>query len=288
MWHFTEVADWFEKNRAQSDEILDQWVEESNYNKGIMIAASTTKALTTLGAGFVDLLRLGDGVKEGSLEGVGTDALRFVAIFPVGKATSMIKSAKGISAAKFIADTGGPNCFWVASAKALRQVGQKYKGRLLIGVDDLAKALKMPAQNPWIIPSLTTGISYLQRLGAKTGGIKKVATTKDIVKILPRDGSVVMIAVNVMKDDKIVAGHAIYAFRNLFGQVRFMDRTVGRAIRSGTQGVYKNIEELAPVYGANALIPYEAAILHNVFVKSVLHEIPRLVIPILGVMATEE
>lgn len=68
----------------------------------------------------------------------------------------------------------------------------------------------------------------------------------------------------------------------------FMDRTVGSVIKTGTQGVYKNIDELAPVYGASALVPYEAAVLHNDFAKSVLHEAPRLVIPILGVMAEEK
>lgn len=67
-----------------------------------------------------------------------------------------------------------------------------------------------------------------------------------------------------------------------------MDRTVGSTIRSGTQGIYKSIDELAPVYGASALVPYEASVLHNVFAKSVFHETPRLVIPVLGVIAEEK
>jgi len=288
MWYFTEVADWFEKNRAESDEILDKWVEDSNYSTGAMITASTTKALTTFGAGFVDLLRLGDGVKEGSLKGAGTDALRFVAVFPVGKAASMLKSAKGLSISKFIVDTGGPNCFWVASAKALRQVGQKYNGRLLVGVDDLANALKMPMNALWVIPNLATGMSYLRRLGARTGAITKVSSIKDIANILPKDGSVVILAVHVVNNGKVVGGHAVYAYRNLLGQMRFMDRTVGRTLATGTQSVYKSLDELAPIYGASAIVPYEASVLHNVFAKSVLHETPRLVIPVLGVMAEEK
>ena len=192
-----------------------------------------------------------------------------------------------MSVARFIADTGGPNCFWIASAKALRHVGQKHKRRLFVSVDDLAKALKMPANSPWKIPNLATGMSYLRRLGAKIGPIKKVSSVVEIVRILPRDGSVVMIAVHVMKNGKVVAGHAIYAFRNAFGQVRFMDRTVGRAVNSGTQGIYKNIDELAPVYGASALVPYEASIIRNVFTKTVAHDAPKLVIPVLEVMAEE-
>jgi len=67
-----------------------------------------------------------------------------------------------------------------------------------------------------------------------------------------------------------------------------MYRTVGRTLQSGTQGVYKSIEELAPVYGASALVPYEASVLYNVFAKSVLHKASRLVIPVLRVMAEEK
>lgn len=288
MWYFTDIVDWFEKNRGESEKVLDKWVEDSGYSTGSMATAATTKAFMTVGAGFVDLLRLGDGVKEGSLKGVGEDALRVVAIFPVGKAASMLKSAKGLSVARFIADTGGPNCFWVASAKALRHIGQQYRGRLLVSVEDVAKALKMPMEMLWKIPNLATGMGYLQRIGAKVGPVKKVSNTSDIAKMLPRDGSVVLIAVRVMRNGKVAAGHAIYAFRNSLGQVRFMDRTVGRALPSGaTQGIYKSIEEIAPVYGATALVPYEAAVLHNLFVKTVAHEAPILVIPVLGVMAEE-
>ena len=87
-----------------------------------MVAASTTQAFITFGSGFVDLLRLGDGVKEGNLKGYGQDALRLVAVFPVGKAASMVKSAKGIATARIIADTGGPHCFWIASTKGSNPV----------------------------------------------------------------------------------------------------------------------------------------------------------------------
>lgn len=288
MWHFTEVADWFERNRNQSGAILDQWVEDSQYNTGVMIAASTTKAFMTIGAGFVDILRLGDGVSEGTLKGAGEDALRVVAIFPVGKATQTLKSAKGLAAAKIIADIKGPHCFWVASVKALQHVSHKYKGQLFVSVDDLAKALKMPASSPWVIPNLSTGMSYLRQLGAKTGPVIKVSNSDDIVKIIPRDGSVVMIAVRLIKKGIRVRGHAIYAFRTPLGQVRYMDRTVGKTFNSVQQGVYKSIDDMVDWYEADTIIPFEAAVLHNVFTKTVAHDLPPvLAIPVLGVMAEE-
>lgn len=103
-----------------------------------------------------------------------------------------------------------------------------------------------------------------------------------------RDGSVVMVAVRVMNQGQVVSGHAVYAFRNAFGQIRFMDRTVGQASSAGVRRAYKSLDEIAPVYGATSLLPYEAAVIQNVFVKTVAHETPRLLIPVLGVIATED
>jgi hypothetical protein len=285
MWYFTEIADWWENARADTDKILDQWVEDSDYNTGVMIVASTTKAFTTFGAGFVDILRLGDGVKEGTLKGAGADALRVAAIFPYGKAARTLKSVKGLSRAKIIVDTGGPNCFWVASAKAFAQVSQKFKGRLFASVEDVAKALGMPMTNLWKIPNLSIGMGYLQRIGARIGPIRTVSTVKDILRIVPHDGSVLIIAVHAMEKGRVVGGHAIYAFRTVFGKVRYMDRTVGKA----SPAVYKSIAEIVPRYpGVTTFVPYQASVIHNVFAKSVMHDIPRLVMPIRGIVATED
>lgn len=287
MWVLTEAADWFDRQRGESDQILDRWVEDAQYSVGSMVGASATKALMTFGGGFVDLLRLGDGLKQGTLGGVGTDALRFATVFPVEKAVSLLRTTKGITAARFVADTGGPNCFWVASAKALRQLHHSTNGRLLVGVEDLAKALGMPMNALWTIPNLATGIGFLQRLGAKISAVTKVGSVREIERLLPRDGSVLMLAVRVEQAGKVVAGHAIYAFRNALGQVRYMDRTVGGTFSGASQGTYKSIAEIAPMYGASALVPYEAALIHNLYVKSVLHEAPRLFIPLLGFVAEE-
>jgi hypothetical protein len=289
MWYFTEVADWFEGKRAQSNVALDQWVEESNYSQGAMLVAASTQAITTFSAGFVDVLRLGDGVKQGSLKGMGQDALRVVAIFPVGKAASIVKSARGVTLAKAVVDTGGPNCFWVASAKAFRQLGQRYSGKLLVSVDDVAKALGMQMNGLWKIPNLATGIAYLQKIGAKVGPVRAISATSDISKLVPPiNGGVVMIAVRVESHGQVIGGHAIYAFRNALGQIRYMDRTVGRVVQATVQGTFKSIADIAPLYGATALVPYEAAVISNMFVKSVAADLPRLVIPILGVVATKD
>lgn len=283
MWYFTEVADWFDRNRADSQKILDRWVEDSGYNGAVMAAASTTSAFMTFGAGFVDLLRLGDGVSEGTLKGVGHDALRLFAILPIGRISNVIRSTTGLSGARLIVDVGGPNCFWVASAKALRHLSYRYNGKLFTSVEDVAKAIKMPIDKLWQVPKLSIGMARLQQMGAKVGPVVRVSHFDDLAKMIPRDGSVVMVAVDVMKNEMLLGKHAIYIFRNTFGQVRIMDRTV-----SATRDVYKSLDELAPIYAASALVPFEASVIQNIFVKHVAGDIPRLFIPVLGVIAEEK
>ncbi len=283
MWKFTQVADWFDGQRRESEQILDQWVESSQYSQGAMITAASTKALMTFGAGFADILRLGDGVKEGSLKGAGQDALRLIAVFPVGKAASLYHSAKGLSIAKVVADTGGPNCFWIASAKAFAQVGQKFNGKLLASVEDVAKALGMNMNALWRIPNLVTGMSYLRHLGAQVGVVKSISSFREAERMVPFDGSVVMLSVHVMNGARIIGGHAIYAFRTVYGQIRYMDRTVG----NGLKGVVAHPDELCRLYAATSIVPVQAALIRNMFAKSVAHEAPRLVIPVLGVIASE-
>ena len=77
-------------------------------------------------------------------------------LLPLKLLPQMMQSVKGIARAKLIIDTGGPNCFWVASAKAFSQISQKNKGKLFASVDDIAKALGMPMSNLFKIPNLQT------------------------------------------------------------------------------------------------------------------------------------
>jgi hypothetical protein len=66
-----------------------------------------------------------------------------------------------------------------------------------------------------------------------------------------------------------------------------MDREVGKMGVEGLRGVFKSIDEIGVLYGAK-LIPYEAALIENVVVKSIGYEAPRLFFPILGVIATND
>jgi hypothetical protein len=281
---FTEIADWFEDQRKRSDQILDQWVEDSNYSQGVMLVAATTTAFTTFGAGFADILRLGDGIKEGSWRGFGTDALRVAAVFPVGKAASVLRSAKNTHFAKLVLNTGGPICFWVVSAKAFTQIGHRYNGKLLASVDDIAKALRIDPNHLWRIWDLGTGLAYLRQLGARVGHATSVRAAAEAEKMVPHDGSVVILAVRIMNRGHKKGNHAVYIFRNVFGQIRYMDRKVGDTVSN----VFNSLDDVGRSYQNTNFVPYEAAILYNVFAKTVAHDTHILVMPVLGVIATEE
>jgi hypothetical protein len=178
--------------------MLDSAVENSDYNQGVILAAVAGHTVMELGGSIVDLARLGDGIKSGTLKGWGQDTLRVVAIFPVGKAAQVMKTAKGTVAAKVVADImpRADICAWVASAKALRQIGHSFNGKILATVDDLVKAVGIHPHNVGglYMPQVT---SMLRQIGAKVGPIRNVksingcpvlAATKRSIAVCPCQG----------------------------------------------------------------------------------------------------
>jgi len=142
MWKLTAVADWFDKQKDMEnhwvDKKLSAWVYNDSpwyRNVGVYVAASTlysiNKLTTTVGAGFVDILRIGDGVKQGGW-GYGKDALRLLMI--LGPAARAARWAVSLVPAVDAFSTTG-NCTWVAAARLLRLTGV----RPLAQISDLAK-----------------------------------------------------------------------------------------------------------------------------------------------------
>lgn len=81
---------------------------------------------------YVDILRLGDSVKERSWAGVGKDALRLLNVIPMaGSAVSRLSKFALITQG-----AGEATCTWVSSANAIRRAGQ----RLFVGLEELARA----------------------------------------------------------------------------------------------------------------------------------------------------
>lgn len=283
MWVLGGIADWIDEQGKLSDAVLDKWTEDSKYSQSAMITAATTHSLMKFGASMADVLRLGDGARKGGW-GWGEDAMRFLAIFPFGKAAQIAKSSLLLRQAKLIQDIapGAGICSWVGTTKALVQTGHKIDGKLFASVDDLARAAGISVAKLAGI-SLEQMGQNLRAIGAKVGGLTSVRGLGDIVaaKLLKSDGSVVLISVRCVRAGRDAGGHLVYAYYDVLGRLRFMDRTIG----SAAQKSYASLEEIAMRYRLDAMIPRAALPLHNVFVKSIGHDLPILALPIRAVVA---
>jgi hypothetical protein len=78
MWIFTDIANWWDQNHRQSQQVLDEFVEK-NPNQFAIVLATAAHTSMVLGAGLVDVLRIGDGVAQGTVRGATDDGLRLLA-----------------------------------------------------------------------------------------------------------------------------------------------------------------------------------------------------------------
>jgi hypothetical protein len=83
------VADWWDQQKKETEQILSDWVSQHPGYFSV-ITATAVQTSMDLGAGFVDVLRVGEGVAEGGWKGYGKDALRLISLLgPLGRAGGM-------------------------------------------------------------------------------------------------------------------------------------------------------------------------------------------------------
>lgn len=275
MWVFTEVADWFDKTRKENDNWIDSnlqpWVGSTLYedspwyrNVGIYVASGTLFALnkftTTVASGFVDVLRLGDGVKEGGW-GYGKDFLRLLMV--IGPALRGARFAVSLIPAVDVSPTVG-NCTWVAAARLLRLTGVKPLAQL----GDVAMWMGMDAaQTAGAWPSELE--PALRFLGAGTRVGKPIANMADLADTVAQNPqAATMFSVNFTMAGQRV-GHTLVAVRGLMGGMSIIDRS-GRIVK--TLG---ELNDLYPGIGA-ALLDAGTVIADNTMVVKSLGTIPTL------------
>jgi hypothetical protein len=249
MWIFTDIADWFDNTRHSNEKWIDSelqpWVATTLYedspwyrNVGVWAAAGTLYSLnkftTTVAAGFVDVLRLGDGVQEGGW-GYGKDAMRLLMV--VGPAMRLGRYAiagiqeldVGTNALRQLTKAGmsfqdalkavpwAGNCGWVAAARMLRLTGNSPLAEL----SDVAKAAGMEIEETGGLSSVTQLDAPMRFLGAPTA-VKTVQGMDGIADLLSQNpSSSVMFGVRWGKG----MGHVLVATRNLFGGISILDRS---------------------------------------------------------------
>ncbi len=230
MWVLSKIADAFDQIRKENEDWLDnelqQWFDTTVYeehstirNIGVWVtsgaAYSLNKFSTTVASGFLDVLRLGDGVKEGGW-GYGKDALRLLMV--LGPAARAARFATSLVTAVDISEGIASDCAWVNAARLLRFTGTLPLAQL----GDVAKAAGIAAADAGAVEKLESLVPALNSLGADartvSGDVKTLTDLAKVVKNAP--DSAYMFAVEW--NDR---AHALIAYRTIFGNVRIIDRT---------------------------------------------------------------
>jgi hypothetical protein len=256
MWVFTEVADWFDKVRHDNEKFLADGMRDTDDDflgamawTGIGVVRLLNGVAGGVAGGFIDVLRIGDGVKEGGW-GYGKDALRALAI--VGPALKVGRMALGLVAAVDATPAVG-NCAWVSAARAARMTGTQHfatVGQLAsaigIGVGDTAGMNMLEVQN---IIRLVNGETTLVR------GVLSFEEVAQLARNNP-DGVVVFPVTFMRTAGQTVNGISQAAELSENGHA-LIAKAVGGTVfivdRSGK--VYRSLQELEGVYGAASGLP---------------------------------
>jgi LysM repeat protein len=233
----SDIADWWDEQSRISRRELDAFVDEHPDWFGVLVAGVTATTMD-LGAGMVDVLRLGEGAAEGGLKGLGKDGLRMLQFAPAAGRVGRF------ALARVLTDPGRGICTWIAATKALRQIGTK----AFASVDDLARAAGLRSISQLGGAFVDELVPVLRRLGARVTLLNNPGSL-EAVNAAVRGEGVVLFSVKWGQ-----VGHTLYAFRNALGRVVYADRT-GKVVSSLSEleRFYSGISN-AKVYGSAALL----------------------------------
>jgi hypothetical protein len=250
MWVLTDIADWYDRERASNARFLENAANNTDDDllgalawTGIGLARVLNTGAGGFAAGFVDVLRIGDGVKEGGW-GYGKDALRALAL--AGPTLRVGRYALGLVAAVDATPAVG-NCAWVAASRAARMTGTQH----FATVGSLAKTFGLGIQDTGDL-GLHGVQQIIQAVGGEAkllGSVSSFAEVETIARANP--DAVVIFPVRFMRSvtqgisgasvqSLEGMGHALIA-KNVGGVVFIVDR-------SGK--VYRSLDALAKVYQA--------------------------------------
>jgi hypothetical protein len=219
------------------------------------------------GAGLVDVLRLGEGVKEGTPWGVAKDGLRVIMV--VGGALRVVR----VAAAEL--EIGGQmSCTFSSSAKAATISGNRLP--LSVAFNELAQtaggraAVSSPAFTGTSSP--LTLVNELRNMGA-TVTQAPVTSLADVSAMAAKARGPVVFGVEWSQG----GGHTMVAYRNLLGQIRFADqmgRTVSEVSQLGSIG--KVYPMMAVVEDANMVKALRAGAMVDMLGVNVHNALPKV------------
>lgn len=259
MWIFTEAADWFDKIRLGNNQFLDDtfqgwsnYVDKHNADPGFFPAVRNIAIMwggvgplyalnqftSTVASGFIDTLRIGDGIKAGGW-GYGQDALRLLMFAP------FLRVARLGFLKVFSVDPGGGICTWVAVKNALGLTGTQHfitLGKVLdyAGIE-LADAAKVKGV------FLEEIVDLLKILGADVQTVQPTGTVLEGLASALGDGvgrtAIFSVRWNtLMSGTAQEVGHTLVAYRSsLTGVIQILDRS-NKVVRSLSEleSIYSN------------------------------------------------
>ena len=234
----SEYADWWDKQKRESEKILTEWVQDNPQWWAVAVAA-TVQTSMDLGAGMVDVLRFGEGAAQGGFKGYGKDALRLLVLLgPLGRAggaasrflTPLVRSGQ-LRLAVQVAGVEGPCTF-----QALNNAVSLTKGKnLFVTVADLAgavgKRLSTLARNPAGEYELSAWVDelipFLKQVGVRVKEVTGFTRIQQVVDLAKSETGPVIFAIrttvrNANGEIEPIL-HTVLAQRSPLGAVRFAD-----------------------------------------------------------------
>jgi hypothetical protein len=230
-WALSELADWWNTQKEETESLLEQWVYENPQWWAIGVAGVTQTAID-MGAGMVDALRFGEGAAEGGWKGYGKDGLRMLVflgtLMRAGGLVGRIAQTRSIRLAVVPARLEGP-CTFVAGNNAATMNAGKARN-LFLTARDAAKALgtnlsQVPRMGrvyqmaAWIDELLP----FLVRNGVRFKQLGFPRQIDDVVRAAERHDGVIIFAIRwISARTGAQMSHSMIAVRTASG-VRFAD-----------------------------------------------------------------
>lgn len=275
-----DFANWWDDKVGAHKQSLEEWVTDNPGMASVILATSAASAMD-LSSGIVDMARLGEGAGAAATDdataweiakGLGTDALRVVSVIPIGKGVSMvvkIGTQRLAVRATLYSSVRGGLCAPIAGSQAVRRSGQA----VFMKLDDVL--LKTHgAKYADLAVDARTGVGLnrlgdvLRQLGARVTTTPVVRSFDEIAGAL-RGNDVAVVHIKWLHRAKNTeVHHAIHAFLDHVGRLRFSDRT-GHVVSSLAElgrkvPGYHGIENAALVPGTDMLLVKGLKILETI------------------------
>lgn len=227
---FSEYANWWDKQKRETEVILGEWVQDNPQWWAVTIA-TTVQTSMDLGAGFVDVLRFGEGMAEGGFNGVGKDALRLLAILgPLGRAGGMLSRLahlRQIRLAVQVRGVTGPCTF-----QAVNNAMSITKGKsFFITLKDMADAVGKPigsltrneSGRHVISSGIAKALDFLVSQGVRIKRLANPNTVQEAIQLAQAESGVTIFAIRCTTTTGKIINHAVIAVRDIAGRLRFAD-----------------------------------------------------------------